>query len=778
MAAVLRDATRALRTYPGSSLLIVLALALGTAANTAVFSVVDAVLFRPLPGVEPDRLVRVFAAPPPGMQGVGGNSSFPVYADYRDGARSFEALAGYDDSIPVHVSFSAEGSERLTAGLVTGSYFPLLGLQPALGRLIGPDDDRTKDAHPVVVLSHRLWQQRFGGGPAALGTTLRLNGHVFTVVGIAPRSFLGTGYDSLAELWVPMAMVDVLLPEFAAERPLETRAFSWMSILGRLRPGVSRDQAQAELDLIATRRAATQSEKEQDPHARVLPASEAVVDPDRLGGAQRLSFVLLGVVGLILLLACADAAGLLLARSERRQHEIAVRLALGAGRRRIVAQLLVESLMLSFAGAGLGLVLADAGLELLVKGAPSDLLLPLGAASPVLDRRVLAFTTALAVLVAVGFGLLPARRAARTDLVPALKSEVRQVALPRRRVRLGRVFVTFQVAVASLVLVASGLLLRTLWNASRVRPGFEVERALAASLDLVSLDVEGYEPKPGEYVNADFNVVTPGFFAAIGAPLRAGRDFAPTDAAKAPSVAIVNEAFASLFLAGRPAVGQRLREVGPMGADVEIVGIVADFRARRLREPAAPTIYAPHAQLYLPGMSLAVRTVGPPHAALPAVRAVVRGLDPELPLFAVRTLEEKLALALGQERLLALLFAAFGGLAVLLAGAGLFGLVGYTTEGRTREIGVRVALGARPADVLRLVLGQSLGLAAVGLAVGLAAAMLSSRLLAGLLFGVGAADPWNLAVVAGVLALTTLLASQAPARRALRVDPMTALRSE
>ena len=818
----LRHAARSLARTPGFTLGAALVLALGIGANAAIFSLVDAVLFRPLPVERPGELVRVYSQEAASFAGSDGisNSSYPVFEDYRDQATSFAALAAYADALPVHLAKEGGRPERLTGGVVSGRYFELLGVRAQAGRLLAAADDAAPGREPVVVLSDRLWRRLFGGDARAVGTTVRLNGHAFTVVGVAPAGFYGVSLDSLPQLWVTTSMAPVALPEFGGAGMLADRSFSWLDMVGRLKPGVSMAAAQAELDTIAARRAASQSGRDKDPFAKLLAARDAVVDPYETGRVRRLSWLLLGAASLVLLIACADIASLLLVRGERRREEIAIRLAIGASRGRLVRQLLVESLLLGGLGAAAGVAVAYWTVTLLRSAIPDGFPIPTVAAAGV-DPRVLAFAVASALAGAVGFGLAPALRASGTDLVPALKR------VPASRGRFGRtlpqeVFVGVQVALAGVLLAGALLIVQSLWRASRADVGFPVEGGSVALVDLdrqgydeargqrfwtdlverlratpgiraaalarsvpvqgagmrISLSPEGFAPPPGQHVNADYDPVAPGFFAALGAPLVRGRDFLPTDAKGAPLVAVVNEAAAERYWPGQDAIGKRILDAGPADQPLEVVGVARTVKNRELREPPTPTVYVPLSQAYMGRMTVLVRSGLGEAATAAAVSSAVRSLDAELPVFGARTLRAQLGATLARERVVGVLLAGFALLAVLLAGTGLHAVVAQATQARTREFAIRSALGSRPGEVTGLVLRRGLRPALAGAAVALGLAVALGRTLESLLYETKPLDPLSLAATAGALAALALAASAWPARRAARLDPAAVLREQ
>ena len=814
----IRNAVRTVARNPRFAILFVATVALGIGTSVAIFTAVDAVLFRPLAVRDAGSLVRIYATDTEGLETS--NSSYPVYADYRDGASSLEGVAAFDDAEPLHLTTGGGQAERIVGAVVTGNYFDVLGVRASRGRLLTAEDDRAPGGSPVVVLSDRLWRSRFDASPSAVGSVVGINGHPFTVVGVAPRGFTGVNLESLPDLWVPTAMVDQALPELAEDQVLTTRNLSWLDVVARLKPGVSIAAAQSELDVLAKRRAAGQPKDHADPMASVRSAAEFAAGYGR-AEARRVSWLLLGMAGLVLLIACADAAGLLLLRGEGRRREIGVRLAVGASRRQIATQLFAESLVLAGLAAVAGLLLAIWSSDALVSAVPPEFALPMGAALSALDPRSVAFAAGAALVSALLFGLLPAIRAGRLDVARALKAGDGSGGPARTLLRDG--LVVAQIVLTVVLLVGAGLMGRTLAREASVSPGFEAAGRLEASMDLArqgydrprrdaffddvlrrasalpgvrsaalartvpiqsagmrtTIESDGYTAVPGEFPAADLNLVSPGYFRTLGIRLLAGRDFDDGDRRDGAAVAIVNEAMAKKFWPGRNPIGRRIMNLGPKGVGGEVVGVVADVRYRSLRRPADPTVYVPRAQFSMPRMTLIVEAANGDAAALQRpLQAIVAGLDPALPLFHVRTLSEKLGLALGQTRVIAALVGVFAALALLLAAAGLYGVVSYATQRRTREFGIRLALGASAGSVRRLVLSKTGRLAVAGLAVGLGAAAAASRLASHLLFGVSPWDPVSYAAAAVLLAAAALAASVLPARRAGRVDPMTSLRSE
>ncbi|HKI05153.1 MAG TPA: ABC transporter permease [Thermoanaerobaculia bacterium] len=794
-------ALRQLRNAPAFALIAVFTLALGIGATTAIFSLLDAVVLRPLPFPEPERIVNLWSV----FRGEDRSSSAGNFHEYRKSARSFDSLAAVLSS-----SFNLTGDgapERIDGARVTAGYFETFGVRPALGRAFSAAED-APGRERVVVLSHGLWRERFGGEPRILGRAIRLNGLPHTVIGVMPASFTLRSDD--ARLWVPMALEPEQLTDYGN---------SFLRLIGRLRPGVSPEAANAEVQGIATRL------KEVDPRSNAEKGARIEPYLDRLlGGYRRRLLILLGAVGCVLLIACVNVANLLLARGSARSREIAIRSALGAGRGRIVRQLLTESLVLSLAGAAAGIGLAYLGLRCLVAISPPGV--PrLGQAG--IDGPALACALGLGLAASLLSGVVPALRTARPDLQTMLKEGGRSFGAgsPRDRVRHG--LLVAEVALTLVLLVGAGLLIRSALELQRVAIGFDPEGLLTAQLSLPeadypeqeravatvekvldevrggagvesaaavsilplsgwnrssSVEVEGHPRPPGQEVQADTREVTAGYFRTMGIPLLRGRDFTPRDRRGAPPVAVVNQMLARLAWPGEDAIGKRLAyfisdENGP--AWIEVAGVVGDARLGRLETEMRPGFYIPLAQSdLLPDdveMALVVRTEGDPAALAGEIRRAVLGIDSRLPVFDVATMDEIRASAVATTRFNMLLLTSLGVIGLLLAGVGIYGVIAWFVSQRTQEIGLRMALGATERRVLAMVAWQALRPVIVGMAVGIAGAAASARLLSSLLFGVSAADPATFAGVLTVLALAALLASWVPARRASRVDPSRAL---
>jgi predicted permease len=824
---------RGLRARPAFTAAAVITLALGIGANTAIFSVVNAVLLQRLPVRESERVVHV--------RGSGGNVlSYPEYADLRDHQTPFEGLAAMGGIL---VSLNDGGEARLAQGLiVTGNYFELLGVQPALGRLFAPSDDVTPGAHPVVVLDHAFWRSELGARPDVVGRELRLNGHRFTVVGVTPAGFSGTELGGRRSLYVPMMMQAVARPPragYSGEMDpdlLKRRGNRWLTGLGRLKPGRTLEQAASEMSTLATSVEQALPPGQQRP----LPIRMSLVPID-VGDAEeraRMSSVaalLMAVVGAVLLLACANVANLLLSRAAARRREIAVRLALGASRLRLVRQLLTESVLLACFGGLAGLLLAALVLAGFGAAPPPADALPIAVQVRV-DPRVLLFTLALAVGAGIVFGLAPALTAIRSTLAPVLKDESFVPDERARRLNLRGALVVAQVALSVLLLVAAGLFLRNLREIQAVEPGFDTERLLSTQLQVnllrytteqgrefyrrvveqvealpgvesaavarvallggagrsSSLHIEGRQGPASQFQSeggglagratdqVNSNVVGPGYFRTLGTQLRAGRVLDERDVEGAPLVAVVSDAFWRLHYPDRPrerVLGERFSVNGPEGPWREIVGVVSDTKYATLTEEPRPVVFLPLGQRHETGVVLYVRATGNPATLVPAVRQAVRGLEPNLPLAELRTLGETISASTWAARMGVVLLSAFAALALALAAIGVYGVTSFQVAQRTREIGVRMALGARGADVLRMVLGGGMRLVALGVALGLMLALAAGRSLESLLYGVSGSDPLTLASVPLLLGAVAFVACLVAARRATKLDPLAALRS-
>jgi len=816
----LRYGARMLLKSRGFTAVAALSLSLGIGANTAIFSLADKVMIRKLPVEEPERLVVVNVD---SGRGLGTVFTYPDFADYRAGNEVFEDLVCYAQRA---LTLNEGGqAERIQGTIVSGNYFTALRIQPALGRGFVPEEDKTRGSHPVVALSYGLWQRRFGADPGLVGKALNLNGVNFTVVGIAPPEFTGAVPGIAPDVYVPVMMQGQVSPSWKFD-PLfgpRSRNLSWLEVLGRLKPGVSREQATAAMTALGSQIAKANPNPDGSP--RFEP--KFVLEDGSRGHTYLLRDLrfplqmLMATVGLILLIACANVANLLLARAGARQKEIAVRLAVGAGRGRLIRQLLTESALLSTLGGVGGLALAASISGLVVSYTPPNNFSTLTLDNR-LDLRALGFTVAISLVTGFLFGLAPALSASRPDLVSALKDETALLGKRFRRLSLRNLLVVAQVALSVIVLVGAGLCVRSLQKLQAIDEGFDPAKALVMSADVslsgydkerglrffpeliervkllrgveaVSLaaqvplgggisspmKAEGYAPKPGEDMSSDFNIVGTDYFRTMKIPLLQGREFVQSDTTTAPQVVIINETAARRFWPDQNPVGRRLTLGRAPDEEVrEIVGVVKDSKYRRLNDESRPTAYVPFAQDYRANMALHVRTTGEPGAMLAAVRREVQALDASLPLYNIKTLEEQKSGSLYTSRMAAMLLTAFGLLALGLAALGLYGVMAYAVNRRTRELGVRMALGAQTGDVLKLILTQGLKLALLGVGVGLLAALALTRWIESLLFDVRPTDPLTFTVIAVVLTLVALVACWIPARRAAKVDPLVALRSE
>ena len=815
----LRHSLRNLVRRPGFTGAVVLSLALGVGANTAVFSLVDAVLFKPLPVADPDRLIALYATRP-GSDGPSG-FSYRDYLNYREQAAGVADLFGFRG---VPLSLAGGGTAELVwAEMVTANYFSALGVDAGAGRAFAPADFAGDGRAPLAVLADGLWRRRFAADPGVVGRTVRLNGHDYAVVGVARPGFSGTKFLGFEpELWIPVTAYARLDPDSAGM--LDSRGWRSLTLLGRLAPGVGMERAEAALTVVAARIEAEHPEVDRGVAVHAFPG-RTKTDPFfhlNLAGVLPLaSGVLMALVGLVLAIACANVANLQLARAATREREMAVRAALGGSRWRLIRQLLIEGLLLATVGGLVALLVASWLAEVFVAGGPKlDFSIDYAVG---LDPRTLAFAFALALLTGLVFGLAPARRAGRINLAAALKGD------PGRPERgfglLGRrsLQIVFQVGMSLVLLVMAGLFLRSFLRARQADPGFATDRILlvamnpgvigygeeagrafyrrvgeelavlpgAAAVSFASplpLDAyttaakaapEGFAESPENPVpSVLYSTVDAGYFEAIGTALVAGRGFDGRDRPDTTPVAVVKETMARRFWPGEEPLGRRFRLGREGGDEVEVVGVAADGKYVTLGEDPRPYFFLPFSQRYDPRLTAVVRTQGDPRALADPVRTAIQRVDPEVPVFGVKTIDAFLLRTLAAQRGLAALVGLFGLLALIQGLVGIYGVMSFFVAARTREIGIRMTLGARRGDILGMVLRQGALRTAAGVVLGLAAALALGRLLSDLLFEVSGRDPLVLAAVPALLAAAALAACYLPARRASRADPLQALRHE
>jgi putative ABC transport system permease protein len=802
----LRYAVRTLVRFPGFSLVVLLTLALGIGANCAIFSVVNGVLLRPLPYDEPDRIVSVWRTTPQGEKDAHSPADF---LDMQRESRVFTALAGHREDL---FDLGAERGEpeRLAGLQVTARFFDVFGVRPLVGRAFDAADAE-RGGERFAVIGGGLWRRRFASNPAVVGSPVRLNGQRFTVLGVMPDWFR---WPNEADVWVlanrpvPSSPIDV------EGDLLETRDLHYFEAIARLAEGVTLEQGQGEMTALAQSLGRRFPSSNSGTDFRLVRLHDQMVQDIRPA-----LLVLLGSVGFVLLIACANVANLLLARAAGRQREIAVRAALGATRGRLVRQLVTESLLMSFIGGAAGLLVASWGRELLLAMAPQDI--P-RLAEITLDARVIGFTALVSILTGVLFGLMPALQTSALDLSRSLQEDARAAGSLRRSLTRSAL-VVFEVAVALVLLAGAGLMLNSLLRLQRVDPGFRQDQVVSVSLPLpearypkppqqmqlyqqvlerltavadtrssavvwpvpmgggqgsAGLLIEGRPVPPrSERPVAALSSVSPGYFRLMQIPLLRGRDFTDRDRDGAPAVVIVNATLAETHFPGEDPIGRRIALGGEGGTPLTIVGVVGDVRLSALREPPKPTTYLPYQQFLVPFMTVVVRTDAEAEAIASIVRTKVRELDRDLPIDEVRTLEQVLDRATAQPRFRTTLLGLFAGLALLLAGVGVYGIVSHSVSLRAREFGIRLALGASPGQLLTLVLREGLGLALIGVLAGIAGAAAVTRVLSSFLFGVGATDPLTFAAVSALLVGIALMACYLPARRAMRVDPIQALRT-
>lgn len=805
----LQYSLRTLRKRPGFTLTVVITLALGIGANATIFTWIKAVLLEPLPGIEqPERLVEVWGAT---RNNSALSLSYLDYLDYRDRNVVFSGLAAHQVQ-PLNLGRGGK-PERVWGAVVSGNYFNVLGVKALIGRTFLPEEDRMPNSHPVAVIGYGLWQRDFGADPKVIGRTITLNEHDFTIIGVTPKEF-GSPFAGIAlDAWTPVMMKDyVALPHFS----LTDRGSRWLMVMGRLKPGVTVVQAQANIAAIARQLERTYRQTNDQMGAAVYLLSQSPFSLKR--SMQSALAVLMAAVAIVLLIACANIANLLLARAASRRKEIAVRLALGSTRWRMLGQMLTESFVLASCGAAVGLTLAF----WTARSLPA--FLPPYGIQVSFDTRpdvvVLAFTLGLTVITTVLFGLAPALQASKPDLVAALKDNAAALGQGQRKFPLQHALVISQMALSTVALISAGLFVRSLREAYEADPGFDPHRVLLASFDpflsghddnhgrefyrrliervrtlpgvqsvtlarrlpltlsgiaFANVVIDGYTPAKDEDMHLNYETVGPDYFRTMRIPLVQGRDFDERDNEHARGVVIINETMARHYWTGGDALGRRIKLDKSW---LQIVGIAKDVKNRTLNEALQPFLYVPFLQDYRSNMILVARTVIEPKTMFHAVRAETAALDPKIPMFDAKTFEEHIGLSLFLQRMAATILSIFGLLALSLAAVGVYGVMAYAVSQRTRELGIRISIGASRSDVLKLILGQGLTLSVVGLIGGLVTALVVTRFSAHLLYGVSSADPVTFTVIALLLLGVAVVSGYFPARRATRIDPVVALRME
>jgi predicted permease len=807
-------AGRTLLQRPGFSLVAVLTLALGIGANTAIFSLVNTVLLRSLPVERPD---EIFALNMRRKDDSMSALSYPNYLDFRDRNEALSGLLVYR-FVPLALSRSGGNNERVWGYEVSGNYFDVLGVKAILGRTFAPEEDKTRLTHPVVVLSYSGWQHRFGADAGIVGKDIILNNNQFRVIGVAPEGFKGTEQVYEPELFVPSMMMGWVEP---GSNSLDRRNDNNFFGVGRLKRGMTAEQAEASLNILAEQLAKEYPESNEGQSIKLGPTGFII--PELRGAVVSFTWVLMAAVALVLLVTCTNLAGLLLARATDRRREIAIRLAMGASRVRLIRQLLTESLLLSIVGGVAGVLLAIWIVRALLAFKPPidfPLTIDLG-----LDWRVLLFSLGVSVVAGAVFGLAPALQSTRPNLLNALKDTSAQGGGGRTRLR--SVLVVAQIAISLVVLVAAGLVVRTLQQLQTMNPGFDPQNALTMSFDL---SLQGYDEARGQqfyrqvaervralpgvksaaassYIPLSLNynsrgiyvegepvvrgantpnamnaAVGPRYFETMATPIVEGREFTDQDLEKSEQVSIVNETFVKRLMpaakSSADAVGKRISFGDASGPFMRIVGVARDGKYFNIAEDPRTFIWTPLTQDYMSSGGIMVRTNGNPEPVFAAVRGEVAAIDPNLPLFDVKTFKEHMQLALFPARVAAMVLGVFGLVALLLSAIGIYGITSYAVSQRTHEIGIRMALGAQLGDVLRLVLNHGLKLTLIGAAIGLVGAYLATRAITAVLYGVSATDPLTFISVSVLLIAVALLACYVPARRATKVDPLIALRNE
>jgi predicted permease len=839
----LRYGLRMLVKSPGFTAVAVLTLALGIGANTAIFTVINAAVLRTLPVPNPQQLVVLSNPDDHGMHfgnetGDRDLLSYHEFEEFRDRNDIFSGIfavgsSNFKKDVTIGSSGAAGQTEPAVVSMVSGAYFSVLGVEPIIGRTFSSDVDKDRGANPVAVIGYNFWKRRFALSPTVLGEKIRVHQTPFEIIGVMPPGFSGETVGDSADFWVPLSMQAAVFPgrDFLTQKPGVMEEKMWLAVLARLKPGVTLAQANASINVLLQHVLEDQAGSHLSAENRRELLNQKIVVRD---GSKGLSTVrarfseplvmLMVVVGLVLLIACANVANLLLARAATRQREIAVRLALGAGRRRLIRQLLTESVLLAVIGGAVGLLFAqwgDALLVQLVSHSPLPVKLDL---EP--DLRMLGFTMAVTLMTGILFGLAPAFRASRLDLQPVLKATGQNIAGESgSRMPTGKILVVSQVVFSLLLLVVAGLFLRSFQKLTSVDLGYGRENLLLFQVDPTAsgykgeatkrlfqqlldtfktipgvraatlsenglfshhesadpISIEGYTPKPGEDMDARFDQVGPGYFSTVGIPVLLGREIGPQDSGNGPRVGLINQTMARAYFPNTNPIGRRIHDTYPDNpADFEVVGVVADAKYNSLSEKTPKRFYAPAFNPIEPvgEVNYEIRTLGNPAAVASAIREAMKAADPTLLTPQIHTMDELIDGSLVRERMTTRLSTFFGFLALLLACIGLYGVMSYSVARRTNEIGIRMALGAQRGNVIWLVMRETLWMALIGVFIGVAAVLAVTRLIASMLFSVGATDPVAILIAVLVMLGVAALAGYIPARRASHVDPMVALHYE
>ncbi|MEP6911373.1 MAG: ABC transporter permease [bacterium] len=801
---------RFLLKSPAFTAVAIVTLTLGIGANAAIFSLVNAVLVRPLPVQEPDKLVEIFTSSSSGDPFS--RSSYPDYVDLRERKDTYSGVIAYSN-IPFNLSTGGD-AERVNGAIVSGNYFSVLGVPTYLGRAFLADEDQTPGAKPVAVISYRLWQSRFGGDSAIAEKTVMLNGTTFNIVGVAAKGFKGTSLDYTADVWVPMMMQ---VQATSSRDRLSRRNFRWLMVMGRLQPNVHPEQAQAAMTILGGQLEQTYTQTNRSRFFTVKRASDVLIRPASRGKVVSFLLLLMAAAITVLIITCFNVANFMLARASGRWKEMSIRLALGATRRRIIRQLLTESLLLALIGGGLGLLIASRSSDVFsLFNLEANQNLLISEVDVKLDYRVIGFTLVISLLCGVIFGLAPALQTSKGEIMSSLKDETPIKAF--HKARLTKVLIVSQLSLSLVLVSAATLFVRSLLNLQAIDPGFKTDNALLLSIDV---GPQGYDTARGwafyrelmprvaglsgvdsatlakvvpvsasrnrqsislpdsartstdEY---DYNIVAPNYFKTMGIPFLLGRDFTEQDNQSAPGVAIINEELAGSIWPDVNPIGRKFKLPGSDNRDVEVIGVVKNAKYFNLREDSVPYMYLPLLQEYDPAMTLVVSGTGSSASLLGGVRREIHQMDINLPVFGVTTLSQHIGEALSKDKMVASLVTAFGSLALLLVSLGTYGLMNHTVNQRLREMGIRMALGATPRDVFLLVMKDAMKLAAIGILIGLVGTFLLTRIMSTQFYEISPSDPITLFGASFILLVIAALATFLPAWKAKRVEPVTALR--